>query len=83
MTLPLILARERDPELRGAGPARGADAGAGRGRLRRDRADRRAGGGAAEALERVAAAKADLPALPEGQRAALELVADSVADRYA
>jgi hypothetical protein len=36
-----------------------------------------------EALERVAAAKADLPALREGQRAALELVADSVADRYA
>ena len=31
----------------------------------------------------VAAAKADLPDLPEPQRAALELVADSVADRYA
>jgi octaprenyl-diphosphate synthase len=37
----------------------------------------------AEALEMVAAAKAGLPALPEAQRAALELVADSVADRYA
>jgi geranylgeranyl pyrophosphate synthase len=37
----------------------------------------------AEALEMVAAAKAELPELPEGQRAALELVADSVADRYA
>ena len=36
-----------------------------------------------EALEMVAAAKADLPELPDGQRAALELVADSVADRYA
>jgi hypothetical protein len=36
-----------------------------------------------EALEMVAAAKADLPGLPRGQRAALELVADSVADRYA
>ena len=31
----------------------------------------------------VAAAKAELPELPDGQRAALELVADSVADRYA
>ena len=37
----------------------------------------------AEALEMVAAAKADLPELPDAQRAALELVADSVADRYA
>ena len=36
-----------------------------------------------EALEMVAAAKADLPELPDAQRAALELVADSVADRYA
>jgi hypothetical protein len=36
-----------------------------------------------EALAMVAAAKADLPALPDGQRAALDLVADSVADRYA
>src|SRR3712207_8490142 len=29
-----------------------------------------------EALEMVAAAKADLPALPDGQRAAMELVAE-------
>jgi octaprenyl-diphosphate synthase len=36
-----------------------------------------------EALAMVAAAKAGLPELPEGQCAALELVADSVADRYA
>jgi octaprenyl-diphosphate synthase len=35
-----------------------------------------------EALEMVAAAKAGLPALPDAQHAALELVADSVADRY-
>ena len=40
VTLPLILARERDPELATAGPAGGADARAGRGRLRRDRARR-------------------------------------------
>ena len=31
----------------------------------------------------VAEAKAALPALPEGQQAALELVADGVVDRYA
>jgi hypothetical protein len=30
----------------------------------------------------VAGAKGDLPDLPEAQRAALELVADSVVDRY-
>ena len=36
------------------------------------------------ALAMVADAKADLPSLPEpSQQAALELVADSVVDRYA
>ena len=83
VTLPLILARERDPELgkldlravRTPEQAEAVcDAIARTGVLEEARA---------EALERVAAAKADLPALPEGQRAALELVADSVADRYA
>jgi geranylgeranyl pyrophosphate synthase len=83
VTLPLILARERDPELarldlravRTPEQAEGVcDAIARTGVLQEARA---------EALERVAAAKADLPPLPEAQRAALELVADSVADRYA
>ena len=37
----------------------------------------------ADALRMVAGAKETLPALPDAQRAALELVADSVADRYA
>ncbi len=83
VTLPLILARERDPELRSLDlravrtPEQAeavCDAIARTGVLEEARA---------EALERVAAAKADLPDLPEGQRAALELVADSVADRYA
>ena len=83
VTLPLILARERDPELatldlravRTPEQAEAVcDAIARTGVLEEARV---------EALERVAAAKADLPALPEGQRAALELVADSVADRYA
>jgi geranylgeranyl pyrophosphate synthase len=83
VTLPLILARERDPALarldlravRTPEQAEGVcDAIARTGVLEEARA---------EALERVAAAKADLPPLPEAQRAALELVADSVADRYA
>jgi hypothetical protein len=37
----------------------------------------------ARALELVAVAKSDLPELPERQRAALELVADGVVERYA
>jgi hypothetical protein len=35
------------------------------------------------ALDIVAAAKGDLPVLPEAQQGALELVADGVVDRYA
>ena len=77
VTLPLILARERDPELGRARPARGADAGAGRGRVRRDRRDGRAGGrargGAGDGRRREGRS-----AVPAGavQQAALELVAD-------
>jgi len=83
VTLPLILARERDPQLAALDlrsvqtPERAeaiCDAIAATGVL--DRAK-------AEALEIVEAAKAGLPELPPAQRAALELVADSVADRYA
>jgi geranylgeranyl pyrophosphate synthase len=37
----------------------------------------------AEALAMVEAAKGALPALPEAQQGALELVADGVVDRYA
>jgi len=83
VTLPLILARERDPalgrlDLRAIGtPAAAAavcDAIAATGALEAARA---------EALAMVTDAKAGLPALGEAQQAALELVADSVADRYA
>ena len=74
-------ARSRAGDAR---PARRAHARGGRGacatRSRRPACWRRR---ATEALEMVAEAKADLPELPEPQRAALELVADSVADRYA
>jgi geranylgeranyl pyrophosphate synthase len=83
VTLPLILARERDPELealdlRGVRTAAEAEAVAdaivATGALEAARA---------EALAMVAAAKRELPALPEAQQAALELVADGVVDRYA
>jgi geranylgeranyl pyrophosphate synthase len=83
VTLPFILARERDPELAALDlrsvrtPAQAeavCDAIAATGVLEQARG---------EALEMVAAAKSELPRLPDGQRAALELVADSVADRYA
>jgi geranylgeranyl pyrophosphate synthase len=84
VTLPLILARERDPDLRALdvraidGPESAAEV-----------CDRIAATGALEesrrrALEVVAEAKTALPhrRLGDGQRTALELVADSVVDRY-
>jgi geranylgeranyl pyrophosphate synthase len=83
VTLPLILAREADPllarlDLRAlSGPAEVesvCELIAASGALERARA---------EALELVAVAKAGLPAgLPARQRAALELVADGVVERY-
>lgn len=83
VTLPLILAREREPrlaalELRAVRtPAQAevlCDEIAATGVL--DAAKR-------EALEIVADAKAGLPPLPDPQRGALELVADGVVARYA
>ena len=82
VTLPLILARARDPalaalELRDVRtPERAGavcDAIAATGALESVRA---------EALEMVEAAKRDLPAVADAQRGALELVADGVVDRY-
>ena len=84
VTLPLILARARDPELAQVDltgvrtPEQAASV-----------CERIAATGAlalakARALELVASAKSSaLPALPERQRAALELVADGVVERYA
>ena len=81
VTLPLILARERglaDLDLRAVRTPAAAEA----------VCDRIAATGALEtareqALAIVADAKAGLPPVPEPQRAALELVADGVVDRYA
>jgi geranylgeranyl pyrophosphate synthase len=83
VTLPLILARDRDPalaalDLRSVRTPEHAeavcDAIAATGALETARA---------EALGMVEAAKAALPSLPEAQQGALELVADGVVDRYA
>ncbi len=82
VTLPLIEARMRDPELRAVDlrELRTADAAAAL-------CDRIAATGAlelarGEALAFVDRAKATLPRLPERQRGALELVADGVVERY-
>jgi geranylgeranyl pyrophosphate synthase len=83
VTLPLILARERDPEVAAVDlravttPAQAevlCDAITATGAL---------GAAREEALAMVAEAKRELPSLPEAQQAALELVADGVVDRYA
>jgi geranylgeranyl pyrophosphate synthase len=83
VTLPLILAREHDPELAALD-------------LRHVRTTREAAGACeriaatgaldaarAQALELVAEAKATLPSLPRRQLDVLELVADGVVERYA
>jgi geranylgeranyl pyrophosphate synthase len=83
VTLPLILARERDPalaalDLRAVATAAQAEA----------LCDRIAATGALEeaksrALAVVAEARDGLPDVPPDQRRALDLVADGVVDRYA
>jgi geranylgeranyl pyrophosphate synthase len=82
VTLPLILARAADPvlarlDMRALSPGAEVEAVceviAASGALERARGD---------ALSLVARAKAELPPLPERQRAALELVADGVVERY-
>jgi geranylgeranyl pyrophosphate synthase len=82
VNLPLIIARERDRDLRGLDPrsirtprdaARICAAIADTGALEVVRA---------RALDLVAAAKDSLPHLPARQRAALALIADGVVERY-
>ncbi|MEO6859723.1 MAG: polyprenyl synthetase family protein [Solirubrobacteraceae bacterium] len=83
VTLPLLIARERDPDLAALDPRTidGPEAA-------EEVCDRIAGTGALDAvreraLRLIAAAKALLPGLPERQRIALELVAEGVVARYA
>lgn len=83
VTLPLIVARERDATLAGVDLRSVSDP-----YRARVICERIAETGALEvarghALELVAGAKALLPKVPERQRAALELVADGVVERYA
>jgi len=82
ITLPLLIARSRDPELAALAFAevRAPDAAA-------EVCDRIAATGALDevreqGLDLVASAKGALPSLPPRQRAALELVADGVVERY-
>jgi geranylgeranyl pyrophosphate synthase len=82
ITLPLLIARLRDPELAALAFAdvRTPDAAA-------EVCDRIAATGALDevreqGLDLVASAKVALPSLPSRQRAALELVADGVVERY-
>ena len=83
VTLPLILARERDPQLAGLdlraldgapGAARACAAIAATGALDDSRA---------RALEMVAEAKAGLPDIDDRRLRALRLIADGVVERYA
>jgi len=84
VTLPLLLARERDPALAALDPRSVTTP-----EQAEDVCDRIAATGALDsarerALEMVEAAKAELPpGLPARQRGALELVADGVVARYA
>jgi geranylgeranyl pyrophosphate synthase len=83
VTLPLILARQSDPELAALDLRSVQDAEAAA-----EVCTRIAATGALEeakerALAMVGCAKRDLPDLPLAQRAALELVADGVVERYA
>ncbi len=83
VTLPLILARERDPGLAAVDLRAVRDAAAAEVLCARIEAS----GALEEARERAlgiaAEAKSDLPELARGQRRALELVADGVVERYA
>ena len=84
VTLPLILARRRDPGLPALEP--GLDAAAAEALCDRIAATDALDQARAEALAHVSAAKSELAELelPESRRRALELVADGVvAERYA
>jgi geranylgeranyl pyrophosphate synthase len=78
VTLPAIIARERDPGI----ALQVADAAAAEATCDAIAATGALDDARAVALDLVAGAKAALPALPEGQQGALELVADGVVDRY-
>jgi len=85
VTLPLILARERDPEIAALDLRTISDPAQAEQLCEQIEATGALGEAQARALAIVAEAKAELATLPleDGQRQALTLVADSVADRRA
>jgi geranylgeranyl pyrophosphate synthase len=82
ITLPLIIARSRDDELAALDPRAIKTTEAALAVCERIAATGALDVARGRALELVAGAKAILPALPDRQRAALELVADGVVQRY-
>jgi geranylgeranyl pyrophosphate synthase len=82
-TLPLILARQSDLQLATLDLRTVQDAGAAAGVCARIAATGALDEAKDRALAMVGCAKRDLPDLPPAQRAALELVADGVVERYA
>jgi geranylgeranyl pyrophosphate synthase len=83
VTLPLIVARVRDPDLAALDLRKVRSSGDAAEVADRISVTGALGVAKARALELVAEAKSTLPALPERQRSALELVADGVVERYA
>jgi geranylgeranyl pyrophosphate synthase len=83
ITLPFILARERDPELAAVDPRSVTSAPQAEALCERIATTGALGLAREQALELVAAAQRELPAgLPESERAVLDLVAHGVVARY-
>jgi geranylgeranyl pyrophosphate synthase len=83
VTLPLIVARERDPALAAIDVRTVRDSDRARVICEQIAATGALDVARRQALELVGGAKSLLPAMSDRQRAALELVADGVVDRYA
>jgi geranylgeranyl pyrophosphate synthase len=83
VTLPLIVARSRDPELAGLDISSVRTAADATWVCERIEASGALSVARERALELVVAGKETLPALPERQQTALALVADGVVERYA
>ncbi len=82
ITLPMLIARSRDPQLAGLALAEVTTPEAAASVCDRITATGALEAARERAMELVASAKAALPAVPARQRAALELVADGVVERY-
>lgn len=82
VNLPLIIARERDPELHSVDLRAVTDAQTAAEICARIAATGALGDARRRALDLVARAKGMLPGLPEPQQSALERIADAVVERY-